>query len=432
LKFYSTNNNSLRVTFIDALLSGLSKDGGLYMPENIPDHSNLIKGIENLDIKDISFVIANSFLSNDFITSDIEDIIHNSISFDAPVVNIYDNINILELFHGPTLAFKDFGARFMARTMEKVVQNNDKEINILVATSGDTGSAVANGFYDVEGINVIILYPSGKVSNIQEKQLTTLDKNIFALEVNGTFDDCQALVKKAFLDNNLKSKLEISSANSINIARLIPQTFYYFNAFSKLNNHKLPLVVSVPSGNFGNLTAGIFAKCMGLPIQMFIASTNSNKTVSNYLNTGEYRPHKTIPTISNAMDVGDPSNMKRIINLYNNLDAIKKDLKSFSISDKDTLKIISNILDKHSYLLDPHSAVGLLGLLKYLNNDSIVNGLFLGTAHPAKFADIIEPEINKSIDIPNQLHKTINKKKNSTLMNNNYNEFSDYLLSKFQ
>ncbi len=432
MKFYSTNNNSLRVTFIDALLSGLSKDGGLYMPENIPDHSNLIKGIENLDIKDISFVIANSFLSNDFITSDIEDIIHNSISFDAPVVNIYDNINILELFHGPTLAFKDFGARFMARTMEKVVQNNDKEINILVATSGDTGSAVANGFYDVEGINVIILYPSGKVSNIQEKQLTTLDKNIFALEVNGTFDDCQALVKKAFLDNNLKSKLEISSANSINIARLIPQTFYYFNAFSKLNNHKLPLVVSVPSGNFGNLTAGIFAKCMGLPIQMFIASTNSNKTVSNYLNTGEYRPHKTIPTISNAMDVGDPSNMKRIINLYNNLDAIKKDLKSFSISDKDTLKIISNILDKHSYLLDPHSAVGLLGLLKYLNNDSIVNGLFLGTAHPAKFADIIEPEINKSIDIPNQLHKTINKKKNSTLMNNNYNEFSDYLLSKFQ
>ena len=432
MKFYSTNNNSLRVTFIDALLSGLSKDGGLYMPENIPDHSNLIKGIENLDIKDISFVIANSFLSDDFITSDIEDIIHNSISFDAPVVNIYDNINILELFHGPTLAFKDFGARFMARTMEKVVQNNDKEINILVATSGDTGSAVANGFYDVEGINVIILYPSGKVSNIQEKQLTTLDKNIFALEVNGTFDDCQALVKKAFLDNNLKSKLEISSANSINIARLIPQTFYYFNAFSKLNNHKLPLVVSVPSGNFGNLTAGIFAKCMGLPIQMFIASTNSNKTVSNYLNTGEYRPHKTIPTISNAMDVGDPSNMKRIINLYNNLDAIKKDLKSFSISDKDTLKIISNILDKHSYLLDPHSAVGLLGLLKYLNNDSIVNGLFLGTAHPAKFADIIEPEINKSIDIPNQLHKIINKKKNSTLMNNNYNEFSDYLLSKFQ
>ena len=432
MKFYSTNNNSLRVTFIDALLSGLSKDGGLYMPENIPDHNNLIKGIEHLDIKDISFVIANSFLSDDFITSDIEDIIHNSISFDAPVVNIYDNINILELFHGPTLAFKDFGARFMARTMEKVVQNNDKEINILVATSGDTGSAVANGFYDVEGVNVIILYPSGKVSNIQEKQLTTLDKNIFALEVNGTFDDCQALVKKAFLDNNLKSKLEISSANSINIARLIPQTFYYFNAFSKLNNHKLPLVVSVPSGNFGNLTAGIFAKHMGLPIKMFIASTNSNKTVSDYLNTGEYRPHETIPTISNAMDVGNPSNMKRIINLYNNLDAIKKDLKSFSISDKDTLKIISNILDKHSYLLDPHSAVGLLGLLKYLNNDSIVNGLFLGTAHPAKFADIIESEINKSIDIPRRLHETINKTKNSTLMNNNYNEFSDYLLSKFQ
>ena len=250
--------------------------------------------------------------------------------------------------------------------------------------------------------------------------------------MKGTFDDCQALVKKAFLDKTLKSRLEISSANSINIARLIPQTFYYFNAFSKLNNPKLPLVVSVPSGNFGNLTAGIFAKHMGVPIKMFIASTNSNKTVSDYLNTGEYRPHKTIPTISNAMDVGNPSNMKRIINLYNNLDAIKKDLKSFSISDNDTLKIISNILDKHSYLLDPHSAVGLLGLLKYLNNDSIVNGLFLGTAHPAKFADIIEPEINKSIDIPKQLHKTINKTKNSTLMNNNYNEFSDYLLSKFQ
>ncbi len=432
MKFYSTNDYSLRVTFKQALLSGLSKDGGLYMPENIPDHSSLIKGIEHLDIKDISFVIANSFLSDDFITSDIEDIIHNSISFDSPVVNIYDNINILELFRGPTLAFKDFGARFMARTMEKVVQNNDKEINILVATSGDTGSAVANGFYDVEGINVIILYPSGKVSNIQEKQLTTLDKNIFALEVNGTFDDCQALVKKAFLDNNLKSKLEISSANSINIARLIPQSFYYFSAFSKFNNDKLPLVVSVPSGNFGNLTAGIFAKHMGLPIKMFIASTNSNKTVSEYLMTGKYKPNETIPTISNAMDVGNPSNMKRIINLYKNIDAIKKDLKSFSISDNDTIKIISNILDKYNYLLDPHSAVGMLGLLKYLNNNCMVNGLFLGTAHPAKFADIIEPEINKPIDMPKRLYETINKKKNSTLMNNNYNEFSDYLLSKFQ
>ena len=437
MKYVSTRDNSKEYNFEQVFIKGLADDGGLYVPISLKKYSpQELQELKKLSYNELSTEIINLF-SSDFISKEeLSTLIKKSYSTfrEKEVVKISNvgDIKLLELFHGPTLAFKDFGARFMARTMEKVVQNNDKEINILVATSGDTGSAVANGFYDVEGINVIILYPSGKVSNIQEKQLTTLDKNIFALEVNGTFDDCQALVKKAFLDNNLKSKLEISSANSINIARLIPQSFYYFSAFSKFNNDKLPLVVSVPSGNFGNLTAGIFAKHMGLPIKMFIASTNSNKTVSEYLMTGEYNPNETIPTISNAMDVGNPSNMKRIINLYKNIDAIKKDLKSFSISDNDTIKIISNILDKYNYLLDPHSAVGMLGLLRYLNNTSIVNGLFLGTAHPAKFADIIEPEINKPIDMPKQLYETINKKKNSTLMNNNYNEFSDYLLSKFQ
>ena len=431
MKFYSTNNKELRVSFREALMSGLPSDNGLFMLENIPDHSRLIKGINQLSFQDISFVIAKSILLEDFKNSEIEDIISNSISFDSPIVNITNNINILELFHGPTLAFKDFGARFMARTMEKVVINNDKEINILVATSGDTGSAVANGFYDVEGINVIILYPSNKVSYIQEKQLTTLDKNIYALEVNGTFDDCQKLVKQAFLDDNLKFHLDLSSANSINIARLIPQSFYYFNAYANLNSDK-EIAVSVPSGNFGNITAGILAKHMGLPIKKFIASTNANKTILEYLKTSKYIPTKSIETISNAMDVGDPSNIKRIMDIYHNLESLKKHLIAFSFNDEETKACVYNTWSRFNYLLDPHSAVGLLGLNHFLELNPKYNGIFLGTAHPAKFSDIIEPIINQKIDIPENLSNVINKEKKATLLNNDYNDFSDYLLTNFR
>ncbi len=401
---------------------GMPLDNGLFMPEYIPDNSNLIKGINNLSFQDISFVIAQSFLSEDFRNSEIEDIISKSISFDSPIINIYDNVNILELFHGPTLAFKDFGARFMARAMEKVVSNNDKEINILVATSGDTGSAVAQGFYNVEGINVIILYPSGKVSDIQEKQLTTLDKNIYALEIQGTFDDCQKLVKQAFLDEKLKTHLSLSSANSINIARLIPQSFYYFNAYARLNTHK-NIAISVPSGNFGNITAGILSKHMGLPIEKFIASTNANKTVPEYLKKNEYTPSESIETISNAMDVGNPNNFKRIMDIYKNLESLKNDLLAFSFNDDVTKDCIGNVFLKYNYVLDPHSAVGLLGLNKFLYTNPDYEGIFLGTAHPAKFSNIIEPIINKQINIPKNLNKTINKNKKATLLNNNYNYF---------
>ena len=431
MKFYSTNNKDMRISFREALMTGMPQDKGLYMPVEIPNQSKLINGLHALNIQDISYVISNSFLKEDFKNSDIEEIIHESMTFDSPLVNIENNINILELFHGPTLAFKDFGARFMAQTMSKVVCDSDKELNILVATSGDTGSAVAHGFYGVEGINVIILYPSNKVSYIQEKQLTTLDKNIYALEIKGTFDDCQKLVKKAFLDNELKKSIDISSANSINIARLIPQSFYYFNGCAKLKASK-KIIVSVPSGNFGNLTAGILSKKMGLPIHKFIAATNENKTVPEFFINNKYTPAKSISTISNAMDVGNPSNMKRIMDIYNDINSLKKDLDSWSFSDEITKQCILETFDKNKYLLDPHSAVGLLGLSKFLNRSKDYEGLFLGTAHPSKFSDIIEPIINQNVKIPENLKKVVNKEKKSILLNNDYNDFSDYLLSNFK
>ena len=411
-------------------MKGIPLDNGLYMPETIPDHSNLIKGISTLDIKDISYVIARSFLNEDFKNSDIEEIIEHSITFDSPLVNIYNNIHILELFHGPTLAFKDFGARFMARAMEKVVSNKNKELNILVATSGDTGSAVANGFYNVEGVNVIILYPSKKVSYIQEKQLTTLGNNVFALEVDGSFDQCQALVKKALLDLKLKKKIKLSSANSINIARLIPQSFYYFNAYSKIKD-KNNVVVSVPSGNFGNVTAGLLSKNMGLPIKKFIASTNKNKAVPDFIINGFYKPYETIQTISNAMDVGDPSNIKRILDIYKKSDILKKDMLSWSYSDSETINIIKRILKDYKYILDPHGAVGLLGLENFIKYNNNCNGIFLGTAHPSKFLDIIEPEINEKIKIPDRLKDVLEKEKESISIKNDYQDFSNYLLENF-
>ncbi|MAZ60694.1 MAG: threonine synthase [Candidatus Marinimicrobia bacterium] len=430
MKFYSTNNKTNKVSFKEALMQGLPLDNGLYMPVSIPDQSKLVKGISTLNIKDISYVIAKSFLDEEFKNSDIEEIIDYSITFDSPLVNIYGNIHILELFHGPTLAFKDFGARFMARTMEKVVSNNNKELNILVATSGDTGSAVANGFYNVEGINVIILYPSKKVSKIQEKQLTTLGKNIHALEVDGSFDQCQSLVKKAFLDLQLTKKINLSSANSINIGRLIPQSFYYFNAFSKLKD-KNDVIISVPSGNFGNITAGLLSKMMGLPIKKFIASTNANKAVPDFIKNGFYKPCQTIQTISNAMDVGNPSNIKRIINLYDKIDLLKEDMLSWSFSDNDTINTIKMILKKYKYLLEPHGAVGLLGLENYTKNLSKHSGIFLGTAHPSKFLDVIEPEINQKVEMPERLKNILDKEKQSIKMKNNYTEFSNYLLENF-
>ena len=432
MKFYSTNNKNSTVSFREAAIKGLPDDNGLFMPEYIPDCTDLLKGIETLNIQDIAYFISEKFMNKDFINSEIEEIIDKSITFPTPTFTLGENF-ILELFHGPTLAFKDFGARFMARTFEKIVKNNNNHLNILVATSGDTGSAVANGFYKVEGINVIILYPSNKISRIQEKQISTLDENIFSLEVDGTFDDCQKLVKQAFLNKKINNAISLSSANSINISRLIPQTFYYFNAFSQLS-YNMPVVFSVPSGNFGNLTAGVFAKFMGLPVKKFIASTNSNDTVPRYMQTGIYSPKKSVETISNAMDVGNPSNMIRIFDLYkNNIDLIKNDIISWSFDDKETKKHILNIIKKYNYILDPHCAVGLLGLEKFAKLNNYKNlGICLATAHPSKFSDIINPLIKGNVAMPDRLKDLISKEKRSIKINNDFDEFSDYLLSNFK
>jgi len=433
MKFYSTNNQFNKVSFQMALLNGMPQDKGLYMPERIPDFSKIFNQKNQLTFQEISLLIASEFIEKELSNNQIQNIIENCITFKAPNRNIYDNVYCLELFHGPTLAFKDFGARFMARCMEYFIEGYDKEINILVATSGDTGSAVAHGFYDVEGINVVILYPKGKVSKIQEKQLTTLDKNIHALEVDGTFDDCQKLVKKAFLDKNLNSKLKLSSANSINIARLIPQSFYYAYSYLQLEHKNIPTIYSVPCGNFGNITAGLIAQKMGVPINRFIASTNLNNIVPHYIDTGNYHPKKSIQTMSNAMDVGNPSNMVRIMDMYNNIDNLRSQISSWSFDEAATSNIIREIYKQNNYLLDPHSAVALLGLLKYEKSHSeIMNKIFLGTAHPGKFSDVVEPIIDTSIKLPKRLKEVLSLKKHSVILKNNYTEFYDYLIQTFQ
>jgi len=433
MQFYSTNHASDSVSFRSALMKGMPNDKGLYMPEFIPDLSNIVSQNAFLSLQEISYLIASKFTSTCFSNNQLQNIIEDSITFDAPNKFVCDNTFCLELFHGPTLAFKDFGARFMARCMESFMDSYDKELNILVATSGDTGSAVANGFYNVKGINVIILYPKGKVSTIQEKQLTTLDKNIFALEIEGSFDDCQKLVKKAFLDNELNKKINLSSANSINIGRLIPQTFYYFYSYMQLQNKKLPTTYSVPCGNFGNITAGLIAHEMGVPINKFIASTNLNDVIPEYLKTGKLLPKTSVQTISNAMDVGNPSNIFRIIELYKTLDNIKNKMSSWSFDELQTSQMIVDSKKRYNYLLDPHSAVSFLGIKENQKiNLKKMNNIFLGTAHPSKFADIIEPIIDERISMPHRLRKVLNKDKRSKIIKNNYVDFFDYLIKTFQ
>ncbi|MDA3860317.1 MAG: threonine synthase, partial [Melioribacteraceae bacterium] len=403
MKYYSTNNINYKVSFQEAVTKGLSPDGGLFMPEFIPKlDSNFLQNLDKYSIQEIGFEVAKLFIENEIPKSDLINIIDDAINFDAPLVSLDDNISVLELFHGPTLAFKDFGARFMARTMSYLLRNSDEEINILVATSGDTGSAVASGFYGIEGINVFLLYPSGKVSEIQEKQLTTFDKNITALEIDGTFDDCQKLVKSAFVDDELNLKMKLSSANSINIARLIPQTFYYFNAFKQIKNKSENVIFSIPSGNLGNITAGLFAKKMGLPISKFIAATNSNSIFTEFIAKGEYEPRPSVKTLSNAMDVGSPSNLVRIQALYNEHSLILKDIVSNTHNDSQTINKIKEIHQKYIYKIDPHGAVGLLALEQYVNEKNIekYSGVVLETAHPAKFKDTVDSALNINVEIP--------------------------------
>ena len=432
MKFYSTNNKNNIASFKDAVLKGIADDGGLFMPASLPKlQDSFINNISSIPFKEISYTIAKNLLHEDLTDNVLSDIINSAINFDAPIVKLDDKTNILELFHGPTLAFKDFGARFMAETISYLNKDSDKEIVILVATSGDTGSAVANGFYKADGIKVVLLYPGGKVSKIQEQQLTTLGGNITALEVDGTFDDCQRLVKQAFLEAQLTQKMTLSSANSINIARLIPQSFYYFYAYAQVSKKGMPVIISVPSGNFGNLTAGLFARGMGLPVKQYIAAANANDVFPVYLRTSVYTPKPSVRTLSNAMDVGNPSNFARILDLYGqNYNTIKNIIYSASFSDERTKSAMQEVYNKYNYKIDPHGAVGYLAFQQFIKENDINNytGVILETAHPAKFADIVEDVIKKNIEIPERLRLCLDKEKQSVKISKNFDDLKNFLL----
>ena len=428
MKFYSTNNSKHLVSLEEAVIKGLAPDNGLYMPEKIPTFSQeFFNSLSEKSFREIAFAVAKEFVGEDVSSDQLKGIVDHTIGFDAPLVEVEKNIFALELFHGPTLAFKDFGARFMSQMLGHFAKQQNREIVILVATSGDTGSAVANGFLGVEGTRVIVLYPKGKVSDIQEKQFTTLDKNITALEVDGTFDDCQSLVKQAFLDQELNKKFFLTSANSINIARLIPQSFYYFYAWSRLPKNK-NVVFSIPSGNFGNLTAGLIAKRMGLPIQHFIAATNINDIVPHYLTTKEFSPRSSASTISNAMDVGNPSNFARMLDLFHNTHSEMKSLiAGYSFTDEDTRNAMKEVFKKSNYTLDPHGAIGYLGLKKYQSQNPDSVGVFLETAHPAKFLDVVESTLQTKVEIPDGLRYFLSRKKTSIACNADFNSFKNLL-----
>jgi threonine synthase len=429
MNYYSTNSPSSKVSLQQAVVQGLAADNGLYMPERISTFSReFFETLSQKSFKQIAFEIAEKVVGDDLPKQQLEVIIDQTISFDAPSVEIEEGIYSLELFHGPTLAFKDFGAKFLAGLLGHYARQQAREMTVLVATSGDTGSAVANGFFNVEGTKVVVLYPSGKVSSLQEKQFTTLGGNIIALEIDGTFDDCQRLVKQSFLDEELQAKRMLTSANSINIARLIPQTFYYFWAYSQIKEKNKDIIVSVPSGNFGNLTAGLIAKRMGLPISNFIAATNINDVVPAYLATRIFTPRSSATTISNAMDVGNPSNFARMVDLYkNDFDALATDVSGVAISDDETEIAMATVLKNFAYVMDPHGAVGYAALKKRLKPNQI--GVFLETAHPGKFRESVENCIKQSVILPQRLEAFLTKVKKSIPMQNSFNELKDFLLN---
>ena len=429
MKYYSLNNKNHQVSFEEAVINGLAPDKGLYFPMEIPKlPQSFLNSIETLSNAEIAFEVIKSFVGNEIPEIELKRIVTETLSFEFPLVKVEDNVYSLELFHGPTMAFKDVGARFMSRCIAYFNREKNQENVVLVATSGDTGGAVASGFLGVKGVEVLILYPSGKVSDIQEKQLTTLGQNIIAFEVDGVFDDCQDMVKKAFLDESLKHK-NLTSANSINIARWLPQMFYFFFAYKELKKYNKSLVTSCPSGNFGNICAGIIAKKMGLPIQHFVATTNANDTVPRFLKNGKYEPKPSIATISNAMDVGNPSNFVRIQEMYNHdLKEFEKDFSSYTYNDEDTKVVMKKIYGKSGYVVEPHGAVGYLGLKKELEKYPENIGFFLETAHPIKFLDVVEPVLNIKLDIPIQIESVLNKEQKSIKIKT-YDELKDYLLS---
>jgi threonine synthase len=433
LKFYSTNNKNCIVSFREAVFKGIADDGGLFMPREIPRlPASFWQNVHHLSFHQIATEIAYPFLSEDISREELEVLIADAFHFEAPLVPLNDTLSILELFHGPTLAFKDFGAQFMARLVAFFNRKDNQELTILVATSGDTGSAVAHGFYNQPGTQVILLYPSGMVSEIQEKQLTTLTGNITALEVEGNFDDCQRLVKTAFLDHELKKHRNLSSANSINVARLLPQSFYYVAAYAQLKKRNVPLFISVPSGNLGNLTAGLLAREMGLPVAKFIAALNVNKFLFEYLKSGKQQPLLVIPTLSNAMDVGNPSNFARILALYqNDQHKINQIIYGRSYSDDSTRRAIQEIYSKYGYIMDPHGAVGYLALEEYLAEENITDfqGIVLETAHPAKFSTAVKEELQIEIEMPQSLKEAFSKEKNAIKISNEFKDFKNFLLN---
>lgn len=428
MKFYSLNQLIPNTSFKEAVIAGIAPDKGLYFPESItPLPSSFFDSIEELSNHEIAFQAIRQFVSDDIPDNVLKEILENTLDFDFPVVEIEENVATLELFHGPTMAFKDVGARFMANCLGYFSQDEKEEVTVLVATSGDTGGAVANGFLGVDGVNVVILYPSGKVSDIQEKQLTTLGQNILAMEVDGTFDDCQRMVKTAFLDEGITDNRKLTSANSINVARWLPQLFYFLFAYKQAKSKGKEIVFSVPSGNFGNICAGMVAQKLGMPVNHFVASTNVNDVVPKFMQQGIYNPVPSIATISNAMDVGDPSNFVRIRHLYqDDLPTLQENLSSYAFTDEATRAAMKEVYAQTGYVMDPHGAVGYLGLKEYQKSKPHTYGIFLETAHPVKFLDVVEETLGLSPEIPSQIQKVMGKEKHSIKIKT-YEDLKDYL-----
>ncbi len=433
MRLYSTKNTHKFVSLQEAVFKGLPEDNGLYMPEFIPRlPERFLNNLSDFSFVEIGLEVCRNLFGSIIPEADLRNIVERSITFPAPIVSLDERTHILELFHGPSLAFKDFGARFMAQLMSYFNQGEDRELVILVATSGDTGGAVAAGFYRTPGIRVVILYPSGKVSHLQEKQLTTLGENITAVEVAGTFDDCQALVKKAFLDEDLTGQIRLSSANSINISRLVPQSFYYFEAYKQLKDTSLPVVFSIPSGNFGNLTAGLFAKKMGLPVHRFLAATNANDVVPQYLSTGNFTPRPSVPTLSNAMDVGNPSNFARMLDLYGSTwNNLKNDVEGYTFSDEATTAAMQEVFAKYGYVMDPHGAVGYLALKSFQERHLPCTGVILETAHPSKFLPDVEYILDRKIEVPERLAILAEKEKVAVQLGTAFEPFKQWLAANF-
>ncbi len=433
MKYYSTNKSVPEVSLKEAVTKGLAGDKGLFMPERIemmPE--SFFSAIKQMSFPEIAFEVSKKFFGEDIPENELGKLVYDTLNFDCPILYIDENIYSLELFHGPTLAFKDVGGRFMARLLSYFLRGNNEQVNVLVATSGDTGSAVANGFLGVPGIHVYVLYPKGLVSEIQEKQFTTLGQNITAIEVDGTFDDCQRLVKAAFLDEELSTTIILTSANSINVARFLPQSFYYFNAYARLREKEVlgDLVFAVPSGNLGNLTAGLFAKRMGLPVKRFIAANNVNDIVYKYLQSGKYEPRASVATIANAMDVGNPSNFARILDLYgHSWEAIRKDIRGFRYSDKEIREVVETVYSTCGYLLDPHGATGYKALKDDINTGEV--GIFLETAHPAKFTGTVEEIVGKgNVPMPEKLAEFMKGVKHSVPLSKDFDDFKAFLMKQ--